>query len=409
MLTLDILDPVTFPVDCGSGKYASKSSVTLLGPHPFLKIQQPPFACIRSLYHQNLVLAENSHYKIGSSLPSFTFFNLPYSEDEIATAPAPQKNLYNSFNKEYAFGDYVLNTEGTSLSAVRTKAQRLYDQHKDEEQTDTLHIPLIHHKVWVTNPQNPRELPEEYFGWWEKSIHHMHPSDGWQHWLWIEDATLLPQTVKRAKALGITIKQIWRDCPNLDPYKPLINMALQNKWYSIPSNVLRFVLLKEFGGVWMDTDYEVYKDLAPLCQTYDLCVGHEPGTAKIGNSIILARQNHPLLNRALDLILRTINDGTKPAYLTDPNPAYNPHQTFAHFGSGTMLFTLAFALEPCDLDRKDIVFPPYVFYPTHSRAYPVGCHDVITPFESHPADSYGVHYWELSWSEEKSQLKPKAH
>ena len=73
------------------------------------------------------------------------------------------------------------------------------------------------------------------------------------------------------------------------------------------SNAVRYALLRRFGGVYVDTDVECLRSIEPLLRGISAFAGYEPG-GLIGNAVIGASPNHPLLERAVTGISGRMGD-----------------------------------------------------------------------------------------------------
>lgn len=134
-------------------------------------------------------------------------------------------------------------------------------------------IPRIFHRVWVGG--NP--VPEEFLSYGESWQRH-HP--GWDLRQWTDDN--LPDLLRPEGA-----------DPNRDPTER--------------SDLLRYELVRRFGGVYLDMDFECLKPIDELIAGVDFFVGyivteHRDGkvrSQRVGSAIIGAVPEHPILERAI--------------------------------------------------------------------------------------------------------------
>ena len=73
--------------------------------------------------------------------------------------------------------------------------------------------------------------------------------------------------------------------------------AYECKKWAFVSDVARIYALKEYGGIYFDTDVQVIKSLTPLLDTKFLC-GMEIGN-HYGTGIIGAEKNSPIIKKIL--------------------------------------------------------------------------------------------------------------
>src|SRR3712207_1506593 len=96
-------------------------------------------------------------------------------------------------------------------------------------------IPLTFHQLWLGPDPMPAEF-QEFRTTWQR----LHP--GWEHKLWT-DATLPPLENQRAFDLARSA--------------------------AARSNIARYEIVRRFGGVYIDTDFECKRSLEALLQGVD--------------------------------------------------------------------------------------------------------------------------------------------
>jgi mannosyltransferase OCH1-like enzyme len=202
-------------------------------------------------------------------------------------------------------------------------------------------IPKIFHRIWLGGNPMPEEF--EYYGeTWIKN----HPD--WQMKLWTED-----------------------NIPPLMNQKEFDNeQSMAGK-----ADILRFELLNYYGGVYIDTDFECYKNIEPLIKDLDCFMASEhEGTISIG--IIGAVPKHPIIQKIIEALPGSIRK--------------NKHQTL-NIKSGPAFVTKLLKV------NELTVFSEKYFYPTKF------------PFNQKPnmghkyPDAVANHHWAMSWM--TAQLK----
>jgi mannosyltransferase OCH1-like enzyme len=94
----------------------------------------------------------------------------------------------------------------------------------------------------------------------------------------------------------------------------------------VKSDVLRYELLRLFGGVYVDTDVEMFRNLDELLHIPFVCV--DEGAGQVGTAFLTSIPYHPICRRMLEAVAAN--------YAKDGPPA-NAHQQM-YFG-GPSLFT----------------------------------------------------------------------
>jgi inositol phosphorylceramide mannosyltransferase catalytic subunit len=137
--------------------------------------------------------------------------------------------------------------------------------------------------------------------------------------------------------------------------------------HSERSDVLRYELLRQFGGIYVDTDLECLRPVDPLLKGVTAFAAHYRA-GRVGTSIMGSIPHHPVFERAVEGVRERVGRGRYPA------------------STGPALLTEILA------DFPDVtIFGPETFYPyrwnERHRAH-----------EAFP-DAYAVHHWAVSGRE----------
>jgi hypothetical protein len=194
-------------------------------------------------------------------------------------------------------------------------------------------IPRTIHRIWIGGETIPVE--HERFG----TTFAQHNPD-WEMRLWTDEDL---------RALDITVADRRRA-----------------RTHSELSNLMRYEVLHRFGGVYVDTDFECLRPLAPLLRGIDAFTALElPGRTAIG--ILGSVPGHPVFARAARQARLTLGEG---AGSTDANGPY--------------FFSLLLEQEPDVAIFGARLFYPYLWDELERR------------HETFP-DAYAVHHWAMSW------------
>jgi hypothetical protein len=192
-------------------------------------------------------------------------------------------------------------------------------------------IPKIFHQIWLGGA----ELPAPYQALRDHMLQ-LHP--GWEYRLWTDD--------------------------NLPP---LINHRLFDAQlkFMYKSDVLRYEILAEHGGVYIDTDFLLYKNLEPLLRNTDHFLAYEM-VDWVCNSVMGFAPNHWFL-------WKLITEGPPRAR------ALWDHMGVDRIGPG--LITACAKQSP-----NLLILPRNVFYP-------LSAHEVRDRQFDHFPGAYGAHLW----------------
>jgi hypothetical protein len=195
-------------------------------------------------------------------------------------------------------------------------------------------IPRTVHRVWLGGAP----LPDEHGAFGETFERH---NPGWAMRLWGDEDL-------DALGIGAFERELSRSPSEL-------------------SDLIRYEVLRRHGGVYVDTDVECLRPLAPLLAGVEAFAALElPG--RLGTAVLGAVPGHPLFERAASECRRTLGLG---AHSADANGPY--------------FLSLILEQDPAGVT----VFGPEVFYP-YLWDEPERRH------EDFP-DAYAVHHWALSW------------
>ncbi len=168
---------------------------------------------------------------------------------------------------------------------------------------------------------------------------------------------------------------------------PYMKNAYKNKKWSNLSNYTRLYALKEFGGIYFDTDIEVIKQFDFL-DKYECFVGFESEplsiSLSINNAVLGACKQHFFINECLREI-ELKYDGTEIANLSSPVLTTN-----VLLANGLDVYG--------DQDLNGIhIFDMKAFYP-------YAWYDIFT-FSCITKDTYTIHYWDMSWKDKEAETK----
>jgi glycosyl transferase-like sugar-binding protein len=327
----------------------------------------------------------------------FDFMVDNISEDRASSEE--QLQFIQQFNGHLDYIDNIFAKEElTSLDEMNAKKQTLYDQNNFNQifkndpnvlDHEEVKIPLITHKIWLTREDKPQDMPKYYIEWCKNSVKHMPVNTGWKHVIWVEDIAKHPAMVEAVKGTDIQVIDLsYLKSPML--CKDEFYKALRANKFGMASDILRYEILLQFGGVYLDTDYEVFHNLKDLNKMYDLYVAQEPMSSFLCNAFIAAKPNHPMIETCLHLIKRNEDHNQMPNYVRDNTDA--GFKTIVI--TGPAMFSLAFHLNAGIDDNTDIAFPPCYIYPFHGD-YPNN--KIVKPYGPIPNEAFGAHYWETAW------------
>lgn len=210
-----------------------------------------------------------------------------------------------------------------------------------------MQIPRVIHRIWLGKEAIPKALLE-----FEKSWTKHHPN--WTVKLWTDN-----------------------NRPNLLNEKLFTEAQSPNE----RSNILRYEILQQFGGLYVDTDVESLKPIDPLIQDETFFAGML-WNGLVCNALIGAIPHHPTIDAVVA--------GLSSQFAALPPPICSDLRSGSHYFDQVLREQTGVKL-----------FPPEIFYP-------YGPYERWKRYSSFPG-AYAVHHWSLSepqYSTRASRRKP---
>lgn len=161
--------------------------------------------------------------------------------------------------------------------------------------------------------------------------------------------------------------------------------AYENKKYAFVSDYVRLYVLKKFGGIYLDTDQEIIKDITPLLKNR-LVLGFDDGDAII-SCFIASEPNHPAINNILNLYDSMGFINKNGSFNMIPNTIWMQN-----------LLKKEYDLKlngKVQLLREDIIVYPEDYF--HAKS-------LITGKLNITSNTYGIHHHTLLWVSKKTLI-----
>lgn len=209
-------------------------------------------------------------------------------------------------------------------------------------------IPKVIHQIHLGNkPLSNQELK------WQKTWKTYNPD--WEFILWDDE---------RLKSIDIINQDYLDDCDN----------------YSMKSDILRFDILYQFGGLYIDTDFECLKPIDPLFNDKDFIVCRQnPNGPSVCGAFFAATEHNSLVRKLVEGIpQRSITHKGKhcvakygPTYITDVIDE-NYGQEFKYSKAFEPRYVYPFMWNKKHSTKDDL-----------NKIYP---------------QAYAAHWWNISWN-----------
>jgi hypothetical protein len=210
--------------------------------------------------------------------------------------------------------------------------------------SNMMRIPKTIHFIWMGPKPFPRESVENVRSWIAK-----HPD--WTFKFWTDRDRVLPHP-KMQKCMIRDLK-FWKlfDCYN------------KSDNYGEKSDILRYEILYQEGGIYVDHDVKCVQTFQPLNAAYDMYIGMEmPYKTSLSssvlptNNIVAARPGHPVLMRCMEWLAESWDKIEKDYPGKDRDSVINrvSHRTFLSLGE-------SFKLLADKEGNRDIALPAFYF------------------------------------------------
>ena len=152
----------------------------------------------------------------------------------------------------------------------------------------------------------------------------------------------------------------------------------KRKLWAFISDYIRIKVLYEQGGVYLDTDMQILKDITPILVTHKFISGYEDEDIHISAGLICAEKGHPLLKDILDYYdseILTSDIYTIPKVIT--------HVLRKKFKQ---------------IDRNNFEEDIYIY--DREYFYPFSFKEEFS-YDCIIENTYGIHWWGKSWAKKR--------
>jgi hypothetical protein len=226
-------------------------------------------------------------------------------------------NLYSPQNKQC----YTNNAETLKdASLVEKIGTQIMTDNCEVVPNNLYTIPHILHHAWITTTRRGMNEQVDIF----KKNHaflenNFEKTPDWQHIFWLIDPVSTTVELKSyIESYNYEVRFV--DELAIDKKSAyLINAAklfAEFEYYALSSNIIRFVALREKGGVYLDGDYEIYHELNDIVDNFSSISGFQAAGVTC-SAFIAGEPNHNLFETAYDILIRNI-EGNSPDYIKYP-------------------------------------------------------------------------------------------
>lgn len=252
--------------------------------------------------------------------------------------------------------------------------KELYERNKNYSRSlkqENLIIPKVIHFIWVGPNPFPQESIQNVESWLEN-----HPD--WTIKFWTDRKRQLPYP-------GMKLHLI-----SEFNFESLGDYYVDSDNYAEKSDLLRYEILNQEGGLYVDHDVKCFKPFTPFHYNFHLYCGLEPphqpilsSSISVNNNVIGTIPRHPVIKKCIENVHQRWREvaAAYPGNDKDSVIYRVGHRTFASFDDAAKEMQ-------ADTDLKNIVFPAAYFNRIDDRFA-----------------LYAHHYYASTWFEDETKFE----
>ncbi len=233
-------------------------------------------------------------------------------------------------------------------------------------------MPKIIHFIWIGPNPFPKESVENIQSWVSS-----HPE--YQIKFWSDRRRPLPNKKMQLNLVADFEFKFLKECYD------------ESDNYAEKADLLRYELIYQEGGIYVDHDVQCHKTFNSLIENYDFFCGVEPPKEQVFlsssvnacNNLIAARPSHPVLEETIKNVLATWDEFTLAFPNNDKESTISrvAHRTFAPFDKAVIN-------KAAQGEDKDIIFP-------------AGYFNILDGDMGH----FAHHFYSASWYEDETKFE----
>lgn len=249
------------------------------------------------------------------------------------------------------------------MNDFQNKLSHLDDYTKDDKSPK---IPTITHQIYFAFNDNQNHIKNSSVTKTINTLSKLNTQASFKHYIWTNDPNIIPESIKDIEGVEVHLIQELKNTRLFSELNLYLNQALiglDKGKLSMASDVLRSMVIREFGGIYRDFDYEIFNE--ELLYKYMLAFNFIGGTefdtnySFVGSAFFAATANHHIMNIEADIIERNINSPeTSPEYTRFPYSKFEK----AIYVAGPAAVTIAFYKGYDQQNNNDLLLPPKALF-----------------------------------------------
>jgi hypothetical protein len=177
-----------------------------------------------------------------------------------------EEGYYKRFTEPFAKELY-----GLEPGDLTEKRRQITEKSKEvyfNPLTDTLNrIPHVHHGSWLTDEDNPTEVPDDKLQAFIDSCNILNTgASDWKHMVYVMSKRKVPNAVKILEQANIEVHEISEILPHMKGRK-IFDAFIADKRFTNANDIFRMNLAK-FGGLYHDLSIRLERDLTSVLAKY---------------------------------------------------------------------------------------------------------------------------------------------
>jgi hypothetical protein len=195
----------------------------------------------------------------------------------------------------------------TSLIFTLPKTAKQIQQNLYADPSENNKIPYNLNYIWLTHLSFPREVHSlDIDTILQNKKFFENSKQNWKHIIWTNNKSLIPNSVVEFEKEGVEIREIGEIKDQLILFSQ-INEFINKKQWGVASDILRYSLIEQLGGVYADVNFKFNRNIESELYKYDYF------SQNAINNFFAAKPYHPILSTLMNIVERNIIN--PPSYI----------------------------------------------------------------------------------------------
>lgn len=280
-----------------------------------------------------------------------------------------KKKVYEQFDSQIfvqeGIGD-IGNIESYYYNWIASQTHDILDGNYSKTLVNK--IPAITHLVYFNKKNNPASIKNTSIDKIIKTTNRFNYVDeNFKHYFWTNDPSIIDESILNILNFEIRLIKnefqdhlLWNNLQNT-----LVRAEKDSALFTKASDIFRLMAVDKYGGLYHDLDYEVFLPVGIYRYFKEFnffnALENSEGRISIGNAMIAASPQHPIIKTAIELVHRNLNPSQHtylPEYVTRPKNKFLK----VLFETGPVMFTIAYLKANNIEDNLDIILPRSQIY-----------------------------------------------